>query len=185
MGLKSGLQYKVLKKGSGKFHPKKDSPCKCHYAGTTPSLTPDAIDKDENAWSEFDSSYKRGEPTSFAPNQVIKGWTEAMQLMVEGDKFEMYIPSELGYGDAGSGQKIKGGDVLIFRMEILEIKGKKIKKKKICSPKEREECDPDDIETLNHWTAKSVAEVEKGIKSLKNKAKYENNAKKKEQLQAK
>merc|ERR1712118_217270 len=73
----------------------------------------------------FDSSYKRGSPTSFAPNQVIKGWTEAMQLMVEGDKWEMYIPSELGYGDDGKGGKIQGGDVLIFRMEIVKIKGSK------------------------------------------------------------
>merc|ERR1712179_235843 len=85
----------------------------------------DAIDLDESEWNEFDSSYKRGDPTTFAPDQVIKGWTEAMQLMVEGDKWEMYIPSELGYGDGGSGAKIKGGDVLIFRMEILKIKGDK------------------------------------------------------------
>jgi hypothetical protein len=57
--------------------------------------------------------------------QVIKGWTEAMQLMVEGDKWEMYIPSELGYGDRGSPPKIPGGSVLVFRMEILKIKGDK------------------------------------------------------------
>merc|ERR550525_2015270 len=106
--LPSGLQYKVLREGTGEDHPLADSSCESHYAGTTPSLTPDAIDKDESDWSEFDSSYKRGSPTSFAPNQVIKGWTEAMQLMVEGDKWEMYIPSELGYGDGGSGAKIKG-----------------------------------------------------------------------------
>merc|ERR1712190_299722 len=123
--LPSGLQYKVLREGTGEDHPTADSSCECHYAGTTPALTPDAIDKDESAWAEFDSSYKRGSPTSFAPNQVIKGWTEAMQLMVEGDKWEMYIPSELGYGEGGSGAKIKGGDVLVFRMEILSIKGGK------------------------------------------------------------
>jgi FKBP-type peptidyl-prolyl cis-trans isomerase FklB len=58
--------------------------------------------------AEFDSSYARGSPTTFAPNQVIKGWTEAMQLMVEGDKLELYIPSELAYGDSGSGAKIPG-----------------------------------------------------------------------------
>merc|ERR1711974_569044 len=116
--LPSGLQYKVLKAGEGADHPLVGSPCECHYAGTTPSLTPNAVELPEAEWSEFDSSYKRGSPTTFAPNQVIKGWTEAMQLMVEGDKWEMYIPSELGYGDGGSGDKIKGGDVLIFRMEI-------------------------------------------------------------------
>merc|ERR1711862_1013027 len=81
----------------------------------------------------------------FAPNQVIKGWTEAMQLMVEGDKWEMYIPSELGYGDSGSPPKIGGGDVLVFTMEILKINGKKVpasrcdvKTLKGCSDKEKE-----------------------------------------------
>merc|ERR1711939_627884 len=109
--LPSGLQYKVLRKGDGEFHPTIDSSCECHYEGKL-------IDG-----SVFDSSYKRGTPTSFAPNQVIKGWTEAMQLMVEGDKWEMYIPSELGYGDRGSPPKIGGGDVLVFQMEIIKIKG--------------------------------------------------------------
>lgn len=65
--LPSGLQYRVLEKGSGPFHPTVDSPCSCHYEGTL-------INGDK-----FDSSYDRGEPTTFAPNQVIKGWTEAMQ----------------------------------------------------------------------------------------------------------
>jgi len=119
--LPSGLQYKVLKKGGGENHPAADSPCVCNYVGTTPSLTPDAINKGMADWNEFDSSYKRGRPSKFAPKQVILGWTEAMQLMVEGDKWEMYIPSELGYGDKGSGKEIEGGDVLIFRMEIIKI----------------------------------------------------------------
>jgi len=112
--LPSGMQYKVLKKGDGKHHPTVNSPCECHYEGTLIDGT------------KFDSSYDRGEPTTFAPNQVIKGWTEAMQLMVEGDKWEMYIPSELGYGDSGSPPKIKGGDVLVFKMEIIKIKGDKV-----------------------------------------------------------
>jgi FKBP-type peptidyl-prolyl cis-trans isomerase FklB len=137
--LPSGLQYKVLREGDGQDHPTADSSCECHYAGTTPSLTPKAIDMEESEWSEFDSSYKRGSPTSFAPNQVIKGWTEAMQLMVEGDKWEMYIPSELGYGDGGSGAKIQGGDVLIFRMEILKIKGDKVPADR-CDPKSLAGC---------------------------------------------
>lgn len=72
--LPSGLQYKVLRKGDGADYPTKDSSCECHYEGTLIDGT------------EFDSSYARGSPTSFAPNQVIAGWTEAMQLMVEGDK---------------------------------------------------------------------------------------------------
>ena len=88
--LPSGLQYKVLRKGAGAYHPTKDSTCSCHYHGTLIDGT------------VFDSSYDRGSPTDFAPNQVIKGWTEAMQLMVEGDKWRMFIPSELAYGERGS-----------------------------------------------------------------------------------
>ena len=126
--LDSGLRYKVLKKGEGWYSPYAETSCEVHYAGTTPSLTPNATEIEESEWNEFDSSYKRGSPTSFAPNQVIKGWTEAMQLMREGDKWEMYIPSELGYGEGGSGDKIKGGDVLIFRMEILKVMGNKKKR---------------------------------------------------------
>eukprot|EP00403_Amphidinium_massartii_P018648 CAMPEP_0178417400 /NCGR_PEP_ID=MMETSP0689_2-20121128/24553_1 /TAXON_ID=160604 /ORGANISM="Amphidinium massartii, Strain CS-259" /LENGTH=242 /DNA_ID=CAMNT_0020038761 /DNA_START=69 /DNA_END=797 /DNA_ORIENTATION=- len=135
--LPSGLMYKVIRTGGGQHHPTPNSPCECHYAGTTPSLTPGVTDKDESQWKEFDSSYKRGKPTTFAPNQVIKGWTEAMQLMVEGDKWEMYIPSELGYGEKGAGAKIKPGDVLIFRMEIIKIKGDK---------KEADRCNIDTLE---------------------------------------
>merc|ERR1719238_665489 len=112
--LPSGLQYKVLREGSGEFHPKAGTSCSCHYEGTLIDGT------------EFDSSYARGSPTSFAPNQVIKGWTEAMQLMVEGDKWEMYIPSDLAYGESGSPPKIPGGSALVFRMEILKIKGGKV-----------------------------------------------------------
>ena len=72
--LPSGLQYKVLKKGKGLDHPTVSAPCSCHYEGKL-------LDG-----SVFDSSYERGQPTSFAPQQVIKGWTEAMQMMVVGDK---------------------------------------------------------------------------------------------------
>jgi len=108
--LKSGLQYKVIKSGGpdGKV-PNASSPCLCHYRGTL-------IDG-----REFDSSYKRG-PTTFAPNQVIKGWTEAMQLMHEGDKWELYVPSELAYGNSQRGSLISPGSVLVFELEILEVK---------------------------------------------------------------
>merc|ERR1712039_744700 len=88
-----------------------DSPCDCHYEGTLVS------------GKEFDSSYKRGTPTTFAPNQVIKGWTEAMQLMVEGDKWEMYIPYNLAYGERGMPPVIPAKSTLIFTMEIIKIKG--------------------------------------------------------------
>ena len=111
VSLPSGLQYKILTKGKGNKHPTVDSPCSCHYEGTLIDGT------------KFDSSYDRGDPTTFAPNQVIRGWTEAMQLMVVGDKWELYIPSELAYGDRGSPPKIGGGEVLVFQIEILAILG--------------------------------------------------------------
>merc|ERR1719230_1845745 len=125
-----------------------DSPCECHYEGTLIN------------GNEFDSSYKRGSPTTFAPNQVIKGWTEAMQLMVEGDKWEMYIPSELGYGDGGSGAKIKGGDVLIFQMEIQKIKGNK---------KPADKCDPETLKGCND-KAKAYVEKQQGATAEKRKS---------------
>ena len=111
--LPSGLQYKVLKSGTGLHHPLPSTTCSCHYHGTLIDGT------------TFDSSYDRGSPTSFAPNQVIKGWTEAMQLMVEGDVWELTIPSEMAYGEHGSPPKIPGGSVLVFKIEIIEILGSK------------------------------------------------------------
>ncbi|GKY93057.1 hypothetical protein MPSEU_000274000 [Mayamaea pseudoterrestris] len=106
----SGLLYKEIRAGSGKS-PTVDSPCECHYAGTLIDGT------------EFDSSYKRGSPMTFAPNQVIGGWKEALQLMKEGAKWELYIPSELGYGDSGVGNLIPAGAVLVFELELLKVKG--------------------------------------------------------------
>jgi len=126
--LPSGLQYKVLRKGSGAFHPLVGTSCECHYEGTLIDGT------------KFDSSYDRGSPTSFAPNQVIKGWTEAMQLMVEGDKWEMYIPSDLAYGERGSPPKIPGGSALVFKMEIIKINGEK-KAAVRCDVDTKEQCD--------------------------------------------
>merc|ERR1719412_907961 len=121
ISLPSGLQYKVLRAGDGDSHPTVDSECSCHYEGRTAQEWPSG--------KKFDSSYDRGEPTSFAPNQVIGGWTEAMQLMVEGDKWEMYIPSELGYGDSGSPPKIKGGKKPASRCDVKTLEK--------CTDKER------------------------------------------------
>eukprot|EP00804_Cyclotella_cryptica_P024416 CCRYP_015866-RA/>CCRYP_015866-RA protein AED:0.03 eAED:0.03 QI:147/1/1/1/0.8/0.66/6/4076/159 len=114
--LPSGLMYKEIRAGNpdGKT-PTINSPCECHYSGTLIDGT------------EFDSSYKRGEPLTFAPNQVIRGWTEAMQLMKEGGKWELYIPSELGYGDRGAGGAIPPGAVLIFTLELLKVNGDYVK----------------------------------------------------------
>ncbi|HXF99466.1 MAG TPA: FKBP-type peptidyl-prolyl cis-trans isomerase, partial [Bacteroidota bacterium] len=81
-----------------------------HYRGTT-------IDG-----KEFDSSYKRGEPTSFGVGQVIAGWTEALQMMPKGSKWELYIPPDLAYGDRGAGDVIPPGAALIFEVELLDIK---------------------------------------------------------------
>jgi len=125
--LRSGLQYKVLNSGTGMHHPALNSPTSCHYEGTLIDGT------------KFDSSYDRGSPATFEPQQVIKGWTEVMQKMVEGDKWELYIPSELAYGDHGSPPKIGGGDALIFIMEIIEIKGDKVPAKN-CDIKTYENC---------------------------------------------
>ena len=116
--LQSGLLYKVLREGDGDAHPLADTDCECHYEGRTAQeymKTPKG--------KKFDSSYDRGSPTNFSPSGVIAGWTEAMQLMVVGDKWEMYIPSELGYGDGGQGGDIGAGDVLVFTMELLKING--------------------------------------------------------------
>lgn len=108
--LPSGLQYKVLTQGNGEF-PKSTSKVKVNYEGHLIDGT------------EFDSSYKRGTPTSFKANQVIKGWTEALCLMPVGSKWELYIPHNLAYGERESG-KIPPFSTLIFTVELLEIEQK-------------------------------------------------------------
>lgn len=106
----SGLQYKVLVAGPGTGPtPKDTSKVKVHYRGTL-------IDG-----KEFDSSYKTNQPAEFPLNRVIKGWTEGLQLMHVGDKFEFYIPWELAYGEMGRGETIPPASVLIFEVELLEI----------------------------------------------------------------
>jgi len=104
----SGLQYQVLQKGEGEGHPSASSTVKVHYHGMLIDGT------------VFDSSVERGEPISFPLNQVISGWSEGVQLMVVGDKFKFFIPSELGYGNKATG-KITPGSLLIFEVELLDI----------------------------------------------------------------
>ncbi|MGL4220115.1 MAG: FKBP-type peptidyl-prolyl cis-trans isomerase [Shewanella sp.] len=104
----SGLQYQVLNQGSGTIHPKASDTVTVHYHGTLIDGT------------VFDSSIERGEPIAFPLNRVIKGWTEGVQLMVEGDKYRFFIPSDLAYGNRSTG-KIGGGSVLIFDVELLKI----------------------------------------------------------------
>jgi FKBP-type peptidyl-prolyl cis-trans isomerase FklB len=106
--LPSGMQYKILKEGTGP-KPTAGDTVSCNYRGTL-------IDG-----KEFDSSYKRGQPTSFPVGGVIKGWTEALQLMPVGSKWQLFIPSELAYGDRGAGGDIGPGETLIFEVELLSI----------------------------------------------------------------
>ena len=105
---RSGLLYKVLQEGSGK-KPSATSQVRCHYEGTFPD------------GQIFDSSYKRGEPAVFGLNQVIKGWTEGLQLMAEGAKYELYLPYHLAYGEHGAGSAIPPYSALKFVVELLEV----------------------------------------------------------------
>lgn len=107
----SGLQYKVIKKGNG-VRPKADDTVSVHYTGRLIDGT------------VFDSSYKRGQPVKFPVNRVIPGWTEALQLMEVGGKYQLYIPSALAYGARGAGPKIGPHSTLIFDVELLGVEPK-------------------------------------------------------------
>jgi FKBP-type peptidyl-prolyl cis-trans isomerase FklB len=106
--LPSGLQYKIIKQGTGK-KPTASSTVTTHYTGRLINGT------------IFDSSFKRGQPATFELNQVIKGWTEGLQLMNEGSKWEFYIPSELAYGESGARGVIGPNATLIFEVELLSV----------------------------------------------------------------
>jgi len=166
IALPSGLQYKVLKKGVGLSHALLDTPCGIHFVGTTLSLTPGALNAATEAWNPFDSSSKQG-PTILQPNQVMPGWKEAMQLMVEGDEWELYVPPALGYAErVPPGAKFKTGEVLIFRVELLKIKGKKKRDGK-CAFKTRENCEPAEVALLDLWAGKTLAELKEGLASTR------------------
>ena len=106
--LPSGLQYEVLTEGSGK-KPTLRSSVTTHYHGTLPN------------GKVFDSSYQRGQPATFPVNGVIAGWTEALQLMPEGSKWRLYIPSDLAYGKRGAGRDIGPDSALVFDVELLKV----------------------------------------------------------------
>jgi FKBP-type peptidyl-prolyl cis-trans isomerase FklB len=106
--LPSGLQYEVITEGNGK-KPSATDRVKCHYEGTLIDGT------------LFDSSIKRGQPAVFGVNQVIQGWVEALQLMTEGSKWRLFIPSELGYGAQQAGEMIPPHSTLIFEVELIEV----------------------------------------------------------------
>ncbi len=105
----SGLQYEVLQEGTGDAMPTLEDQVKVHYTGTF-------LDG-----KEFDSSYKRGQPTTFPVTGVIPGWTEALQLMKVGSKFRIVVPPNLGYGERGAGRTVPPNSTLVFEMELLEI----------------------------------------------------------------
>ena len=106
----SGLQYKSLKEGAG-AQPKANDTVTVNYRGTLMDGT------------EFDSSYKRGEPATFPLNGVIKGWTEGLQFMKKGSKYQFFIPANLAYGERSPGAGIPPNSTLIFEVELLDVKG--------------------------------------------------------------
>jgi FKBP-type peptidyl-prolyl cis-trans isomerase FklB len=110
--LPSGLEYKVIKEGTGK-KPQLTDTVIVNYRGTLIDGT------------EFDSSYRRGQPATLQVNGVIPGWTEALQLMKEGDKWQLYVPSNLAYGERGAGGVIGPNAALVFEVELLSVQEKK------------------------------------------------------------
>jgi FKBP-type peptidyl-prolyl cis-trans isomerase FklB len=104
-----GMQYQVLQEGTGTRKPLVTSTIRAHYAGSLLN------------GSEFDSSYKRGQPFEARVNQLVKGWQIALPQMTEGTKWRLWIPSDLGYGDRGAGAGIPGGATLVFDIELIKI----------------------------------------------------------------
>src|SRR6185312_3935794 len=109
--LPDGLQHEVITKGTGPI-PKATDTVKANYIGTLIN------------GEEFDNSYKRGQPLTIPVSGVIRGWTEALELMPVGSKWKLFVPSDLGYGDRGAGSAIPGGSALIFEIELLNIVNK-------------------------------------------------------------
>ena len=109
--LPSGLQYKIVTEGAGP-KPTASDTVVCNYQGTLINGV------------EFDSSYKRGQPATFPVGRVIRGWTEALQLMPLGSKWQLFIPSDLAYGERGAGGDIGPNATLIFEVEVISIQGK-------------------------------------------------------------
>tara|TARA_Y100001934_G_scaffold254983_1_gene321514 strand:+ start:1176 stop:1982 length:807 start_codon:yes stop_codon:yes gene_type:complete len=113
----SGLQYRIIKSGAGQ-QPAREDLVTVHYHGTLPDGT------------IFDSSYQRGEPVTFPLNRVIAGWSEALQLMKEGDKWELYIPSHLAYGPRGAGGQIGPNQPLVFEVELIKVQAENSRSEK-------------------------------------------------------
>ena len=110
--LPNGIQYKIIKQGAG-IKPTVEDTIKVHYKGTT-------IDG-----NVFDDSYSRGEPIEFPLGNLVEGWKQVLPLMPVGSKWQIFLPSDFGYGDRGAGANIPGGSTLIFELELLDVKPKK------------------------------------------------------------
>lgn len=152
--LPSGLQYKVIKSGSGKAVGKNDT-VTVNYKGTLIDGT------------EFDSSYKRGQPATFNVKGVIKGWTEALLKMKEGDKWQLFIPSDLAYGDRAMGASIPPGSTLVFEVELIKTTSPKpITSDIIKVPSAEEMAKGAKIETIK---AEDLEKLEAEAKANKNK----------------
>lgn len=165
IALPSGLQFKVLQEGTGKFSPLLTSTCLVHHEGVLIDGT------------VFDSSRKvdvasgkSGAPMEVSPNMMIKGWMEAMQLMVEGDIFEVYVPSHLGYGDQKDVAAIPAGSVLIFTLEMIKIKGEtalKTRPSSVCDPKALTGCDERQEEYIKKQKKKDTAKLSAELRRLR------------------
>ena len=114
----SGLQYKVRRRGGGDAHPLPSTQCDVHYVGRVAKKV-----DGKRRWTTFDSSRKRGEPLSLSAESAIAGTGEALTLMVEGARWDVWMPSELAYGDDGFGEHIVAGDMLHFDLELVKIDG--------------------------------------------------------------
>ncbi len=121
VALPSGLQYKIIKEGTGP-KPTATDTVECQYRGTLIN------------GKEFDSSYKRGQSAKFPVNGVIKGWTEALQLMPVGSKWQLFVPGDLAYGNRGAGPDIGPNTLLIFEVELVSIQDKAAAKQPAAQP---------------------------------------------------
>jgi FKBP-type peptidyl-prolyl cis-trans isomerase FklB len=153
----SGWLYKVHRHGEGKFHPTEDSECEMWYIGTTPRLTPKAHEtaNDTEAvkteWKHFNSAYHNGKTLAFQPAHMPL-FKEAMQMMVEGDHWEIYMPSEIGYGDRGQDPYVEGGACLIWRLELEKILGEKVPVDE-CDVVSKKDCDEEQADYIDKMAA--------------------------------
>lgn len=166
--LLSGLQYRVVREGNGGYHPSEDSSCDCHYVGTSSRLMPDffAQEKNEEQWESFDSTRRTvaKQPAALEPHSIV--WGQALKMMVEGAIWDIFVPSELikkkevDDGEDDEKDLKKSGDVLIFRVELLRIKGQQvpvdicdIQSWKGCSERQRAYVERMQKKTKEKWTS--------------------------------